>query len=91
MSYDAQGNNIVAPPQQITATANQATPTTAQPTQQTQPVQQTQPTFAENTGKQAGIVAEKTELGKQRAEAIGDLDKEYEQITSNTKTIAAFE
>lgn len=36
-------------------------------------------TFAENTGKYKGVVAEAKELGKNRAKSISDLDDQYQQ------------
>lgn len=69
-AYDAQGNNVVASPQEIVAAANGNSPNA-----QAQPYR----TFSENTANQADIVEEGKELGKARGTAISELGKQYVQ------------
>jgi len=50
------------------------------------PVQQPmvqQPTYAENTGRYKGIIKEGEKLGEKRAEAIDDLDQQYQQAVQS--------
>lgn len=72
-AYDAQGNNIVATPEEIQAVIDR-TKHGAQQQPQPQPtLPPTSPTFAENVGTYKGIVKEGEEAGKIRAEEVKNL------------------
>jgi len=69
-AYDAQGNNVIASPQEVASIANSNNQNA-----QAQPYR----TFSENTANQASIVAQGKEQGKIRAKAIDEMDQQYQQ------------
>jgi hypothetical protein len=75
MSYDQNGNNVVASPQEI---ANAGNKTPAYNSSYQEPLNNNADYF-ENVGQAKGTVKQREEQGTIRAKAIDELDQQYQQ------------
>lgn len=68
-SYDANGNNTVASPQEVTAAVNRGQPGNS--------------TYADNVARYKGIIKEGEQLGTDRGKAISDLGKQQLDLSNS--------